>query len=147
MPPCSSPDTSTDLALSQSASASSEEGGALFLCPQSSEGAPRICLETLFHIYSISLHAFEFFVHISSTSRPSCASCTGYLASYTVDGDDVTRWGSQFVDPSWLSIDFGQEQSLCSVSILWEGAFGSAYELQVGTTSAPHLSCASHSSD
>jgi hypothetical protein len=41
-----------------------------------------------------------------------------------------TRWESEYSDPQWIMIDLGQERSIETIRILWEGAYSAKYELQ-----------------
>lgn len=47
-----------------------------------------------------------------------------------VDGNTGTRWSSQFVDPSWIAIDLGSEQTFNRVVLNWENAHAIAYQIQ-----------------
>ena len=69
-----------------------------------------------------------------SQGRPATASSvenTGTPASAAVDGDTATRWSSQFSDPQWLQVDLGATASISSVTLVWEAAYASAFQLQV----------------
>lgn len=56
----------------------------------------------------------------------------GYLAAAgAVDGDFATRWGSSFVDPSWIRLDLGSAKTFDHVILRWERAHSIAYEVQV----------------
>ncbi|MCW3061635.1 MAG: family 3 glycosyl hydrolase, partial [Capsulimonas sp.] len=48
-----------------------------------------------------------------------------------VDGDPGSRWSSASSDPQWLSVDLGDPQTVSRVSIQWERAYASAYDIQV----------------
>lgn len=48
-----------------------------------------------------------------------------------VDGDPSTRWSSAYEDPTYISLDLGAEQVIDRVRLLWEGAYGSQYRIQV----------------
>jgi hypothetical protein len=52
-------------------------------------------------------------------------------ASAAVDGSLSTRWSSQFSDPQWLRVDLGQVATISRVVLVWETAYGRAYEIQV----------------
>ncbi len=47
-----------------------------------------------------------------------------------VDGNMSTRWGSQFKDPQWLSIDLGVPTDIRSIRLSWEEAFATVYDIQ-----------------
>jgi hypothetical protein len=66
--------------------------------------------------------------------RPVVASSTEapqYAASNAVDGDNATRWSSQFSDPQWIYVDLGQRFALSRTVIKWETAFAAEYSIQV----------------
>ena len=47
------------------------------------------------------------------------------------DGDDSTRWSSNFSEPQWIAIDLGKTVTIDHVRLLWEDAYASAYSIQV----------------
>ncbi|MFH1368028.1 MAG: discoidin domain-containing protein [Elusimicrobiota bacterium] len=47
------------------------------------------------------------------------------------DGNMQTRWASQFADPQWLQLDFGNPKEICGILINWEAAYGKTYDVQV----------------
>ncbi|MEV6929756.1 discoidin domain-containing protein [Dactylosporangium sp. NPDC051485] len=94
--------------------------------------------------YGISL--WEFQVYGGSPSTPgSCgtanaaqgktatASSTenaGTPASSAVDGNNGTRWSSAVGDPQWLQVDLGLVQQICGVTLIWETAYATAFQIQ-----------------
>ena len=50
-----------------------------------------------------------------------------------VDGNENTRWSSNFADDAWLTIDLGKTYSVDKVFLNWEGAYGKAYKIQTST--------------
>src|SRR5579884_355664 len=97
--------------------------------------------------YGYSLWEFQVYGTLGS-SQPSCgttnialnqpatASSTeavgaGYAASNAVDGNTGTRWSSAFSDPQWLQVDLGSTQSICQVTLTWEAAYATAFQIQV----------------
>ncbi|TDQ01538.1 discoidin domain-containing protein [Labedaea rhizosphaerae] len=54
-----------------------------------------------------------------------------YPPSNTVDGNTSTRWASDWSDPQWVQVDLGSSQSFDHVQLVWESAFGKAYQVQV----------------
>jgi beta-glucosidase len=76
----------------------------------------------------------------AALNKPATASSTenaGSPASAAFDGNPGTRWSSAFSDPQWIQVDLGASQSICQVSLQWEAAFASAFQIQVsadGTT-------------
>ncbi|WP_202238352.1 discoidin domain-containing protein [Actinacidiphila reveromycinica] len=75
-----------------------------------------------------------------SQGKPASASSTenaGTPASAAVDGDNGTRWSSAAADPQWLQVDLGATATLDSVTLRWETAYATAYQIQTsadGTT-------------
>ena len=51
--------------------------------------------------------------------------------SNTVDGSLTTRWASDWSDPQWLRADLGATTTFQHVQLVWETAYGRAYDLQV----------------
>src|SRR5262249_11451773 len=68
-----------------------------------------------------------------SQGRPATASSTenaGTPASAAVDGNTGTRWSSQFSDPQWLQVDLGASDTVSSVTLIWETAYATAFQIQ-----------------
>ena len=51
------------------------------------------------------------------------------------DGDDTTRWSSQFSDPQWLQVDLGGTASISKVVLHWESSYATEYQLQTSADS------------
>ncbi|MEN1883101.1 beta-1,3-glucanase family protein [Streptomyces mirabilis] len=71
-----------------------------------------------------------------SQGQPATASSTesgSFPASAAVDGDTGTRWSSAFADPQWLRVDLGSTQQLTRVSLNWEAAYATGYQIQTST--------------
>ncbi|MDD3926154.1 MAG: discoidin domain-containing protein [bacterium] len=73
-------------------------------------------------------------------NRPVTASSTEsggvYLPSAANDGNATTRWASvERVDPQWLMVDLGGQQSIDRAVLKWETAYASGYQIQVSTDS------------
>lgn len=52
-------------------------------------------------------------------------------AANAVDGNATTRWESAFnTDPSWISVDLGNQYALTSIVIDWEAANAATYQIQ-----------------
>ncbi|PYC76375.1 coagulation factor 5/8 type domain-containing protein [Streptomyces tateyamensis] len=69
-----------------------------------------------------------------SQGRPATASSTenvGTPASAAVDGNTGTRWSSAFSDPQWLQVDLGATSTISQVTLNWEAAYASGFQLQV----------------
>jgi hypothetical protein len=56
-----------------------------------------------------------------------------YLPSNATDGNDTTRWASDWSDPQWLEADLGQVTTISHVQLVWEAAYATAYQIQVST--------------
>lgn len=54
----------------------------------------------------------------------------GFVASHAVDGDPLTRWGSEFADPQWIQIDLQAAQDISEIKLVWETAYGKSYQIQ-----------------
>ena len=66
-------------------------------------------------------------------NQPATASSTenaGLPASAAVDGNTGTRWSSAFSDPQWLQVDLGTARSVCKVTLNWEAAYATAFQIQ-----------------
>ncbi|SDI13954.1 ThuA domain-containing protein [Nonomuraea jiangxiensis] len=74
-------------------------------------------------------------------NKPATASSTesgAYPASAAVDASATTRWSSAFSDPQWIQVDLGATYTINRVRLLWEAAYGSAYQIQTSPNgSAP----------
>ena len=70
------------------------------------------------------------------TTASSTQDATDYPASDATDGNPGTRWSSAFSDPQWLEVDLGSEQNICSIGILWETAYATAFQIQVSNDNA-----------
>ncbi|GAA2588768.1 hypothetical protein GCM10010399_18480 [Dactylosporangium fulvum] len=73
-------------------------------------------------------------------NRPATASSVenaSYPASNAVDASTTTRWSSAFSNPQWIQVDLGATYTVSRVRLVWEAAYGSAYQIQTsanGTT-------------
>ncbi|MFD3546686.1 discoidin domain-containing protein [Streptomyces sp. NPDC058655] len=71
-----------------------------------------------------------------SQGKPATASSTegaGTPAGAAVDGDNGTRWSSQFADPQWIQVDLGAPAQLSQVVLRWEAAAAKAYRVELST--------------
>ena len=60
-----------------------------------------------------------------------------WAAYKSVDGDLTTRWSSAFSDPQWIAVDLGAIHTIREVTLYWENAHATAFQLQTsdnGTT-------------
>ncbi|WP_251065671.1 discoidin domain-containing protein [Streptomyces sp. ISL-44] len=71
-----------------------------------------------------------------SQGKPVTASSlegAGTPAGAAVDGDNGTRWSSQFADPQWIQVDLGATAQLSQVVLRWEAAYAKAYRVELST--------------
>ncbi|MBE1491837.1 discoidin domain-containing protein [Plantactinospora soyae] len=93
--------------------------------------------------YGVSLWEFQVYGESGTSAcgtgnaaqgRPATASSTesaaAYPASSAVDGSTGTRWASLAADPQWLRVDLGSTQSICGVTLNWEAAYATAFQIQ-----------------
>ncbi|MFI0720364.1 glycoside hydrolase family 3 C-terminal domain-containing protein [Streptomyces sp. NPDC021224] len=70
----------------------------------------------------------------AATGKPATASSTQdagtFPASAAFDGNAGTRWSSAASDPQWIQVDLGSAQDVCGVTLNWEAAYGTAYQIQ-----------------
>lgn len=60
----------------------------------------------------------------------------GTPATAAVDGDAGTRWSSAFSDPQWIQVDLGVSAAVCRITLNWETAYATAFQVQVSTDAA-----------
>ena len=53
-----------------------------------------------------------------------------FLPTLATDASLTTRWASDWSDPQWIQVDLGSVQSFDHVQLVWEAAYGRAYEIQ-----------------
>lgn len=70
---------------------------------------------------------------LGHSATASSTESAAFPASAAVDGNGGTRWSSAFSDPQWLQVDLGSAQALCDVTLTWEAAYATAFEVQVST--------------
>ncbi|MFD2762825.1 discoidin domain-containing protein [Micromonospora eburnea] len=74
-----------------------------------------------------------------SQGRPVTASSVqnaSFPASAAVDGDLGTRWSSAATDPQWIRVDLGATATISQVTLNWEAAYATAYQIQVSADDA-----------
>ncbi len=73
-------------------------------------------------------------------NRPATASSvetgTTSIASLAVDGDQTSRWSSQYSDPQAIYVDLGATRSIGEVRLYWEYAYATSYKIQVSNDAA-----------
>jgi hypothetical protein len=67
---------------------------------------------------------------LNKTATASSTENAGTPAADAVDGNSGTRWSSAFSDPQWLEVDLGSSQAICQVTLNWETAYATAFQIQ-----------------
>jgi hypothetical protein len=92
--------------------------------------------------YGYSLWEFQVYGSLSggtcgtanaALNQPATASSVqsaSFPASAAVDGNTGTRWSSAFSDPQWLQVDLGSSKNICQVTLDWEAAYATAFQIQ-----------------
>ena len=68
-----------------------------------------------------------------SQGKPTTASSTesaAYPAANATDGNTGTRWSSAFSDPQWLQVDLGSTATITQITLQWEAAYATAFQIQ-----------------
>lgn len=60
----------------------------------------------------------------------SSAESLDYIGENAVDGNNSSRWSSQFSDPQTYMIDLGAQQEFNQIRITWEAAYGKEYIIE-----------------
>ncbi len=83
--------------------------------------------------YETEIHLTPKFPNIALGKKAKASSYenTGTLVEYVNDGKANTRWGSVHSDPQWVYIDLKQSCYISYVTLLWETAYSSQFEIQV----------------
>jgi hypothetical protein len=68
-----------------------------------------------------------------SVTTSSIEPGTTFNGANAVDGNTSTRWSSNYVDPSWITVDLAGEYVITRVKISWEAAYGRNYEVQLSS--------------
>ena len=63
----------------------------------------------------------------ASSVQPTSPECKDCWASKAIDGDNNTRWSSEFYESQWLQIDFSTPQLIRSITLKWQDAYAEAY--------------------
>jgi hypothetical protein len=68
---------------------------------------------------------------VTASSYQQVGDGAPFPPSNAVDGSGTSRWATDWADPQWLRVDLGAVTTFQHVQLVWEGAFGRAYEIQV----------------
>ncbi|MCR5703429.1 MAG: discoidin domain-containing protein [Eubacterium sp.] len=72
-------------------------------------------------------------VALNAEANQSGSEGAGVNANYAVDGNEGTRWASNYDDDAWMTLDFGQAYTINKIKIQWEAAYGKDYDILVST--------------
>jgi hypothetical protein len=67
---------------------------------------------------------------LNHPTMASSAENASFPAASATDGNTGTRWSSAFSDPQWLEVDLGSSQAICQVTLNWEAAYATAFQIQ-----------------
>jgi hypothetical protein len=70
---------------------------------------------------------------LNKTATASSTEQAAFPAGDAVDGNTGTRWSSAFSDPQWLEVDLGSSQPICGVTLNWETAYATAFQIQTSS--------------
>ncbi|MDR1011776.1 MAG: discoidin domain-containing protein [Opitutaceae bacterium] len=70
---------------------------------------------------------------LKKNARGSSKESDALAAGNAVDGDEKTRWGSQYSDDQWFEVDLGKVHEISRVNIGWLRAYAKTYEVRVAT--------------
>ena len=73
-----------------------------------------------------------------STGKTTKASTQlgGNVSGNVVDGNEGTRWESEFSDNQWIYVDLGEVHEVSGVRLVWETAAGKDYTIEVSDDAA-----------
>ncbi|MFT7559089.1 MAG: beta-glucanase (GH16 family)/PKD repeat protein [Flavobacteriales bacterium] len=66
-----------------------------------------------------------------------------HLAGNAFDGEESSRWSSEWSDSEWIYVDLGESTSIHSIVLNWEAAFGQSYDIQVSEDASQWTTVAS----
>jgi F5/8 type C domain/Beta-1,3-glucanase len=78
-------------------------------------------------------HAAGTLLSQGAAATSSSTEAAGTPASAAVDGNTTTRWSSAFSDPQWLEVDLGSTATISQVTLNWEAAYATAFQIQTST--------------
>lgn len=52
-------------------------------------------------------------------------------AKNATDGNEKTRWETEYFNPQWIYVDLGVQTEIRTVGFIWEGAYASRYYIQI----------------
>jgi beta-glucosidase len=73
---------------------------------------------------------------IGQPATSSSAENNTLSAANAFDGNAQTRWSSAFSDPQWVEVDLGVALPVCRVTLTWEAAYATAFQIQLSNDNA-----------
>jgi hypothetical protein len=70
-------------------------------------------------------------VDLARTGTATASSDDGNPAPNAIDGNDRTRWASQYNDNEWIQVDLGAAKTFDQVVLVWETAYALTFAVQV----------------
>ena len=70
---------------------------------------------------------------LSMQTTSSSDANVSLASANVVDGSLSSRWGSQYSDAQWISVDLGTLTAINRVVLNWETAYASSYQIQVSS--------------
>ncbi|RZU19080.1 glycosyl hydrolase family 2 [Kribbella rubisoli] len=75
-------------------------------------------------------------VDLARAGTATASSDDGSPAAQAIDGNDRTRWSSQYDDDEWIQVDLGAPKAFDRVELLWETAYAALFTIQVSQDGA-----------
>jgi PKD repeat protein len=76
------------------------------------------------------------------TASASSIEAPGLEPGKAVDNSSTTRWSSLFLNNQWWQVDLGRTRQVNSVSLNWEAAYASRYDIRVSTNGSSFTTAA-----
>ncbi|MEU9239384.1 discoidin domain-containing protein [Streptomyces sp. NPDC048385] len=70
---------------------------------------------------------------LHAAAKASSTDQDGHGAANVTDGDEGTRWSSDYTDDQWIRVDLGSPQSFDRVDLVWEQAYAKTFVVQVSS--------------
>ncbi|HET6737872.1 MAG TPA: discoidin domain-containing protein [Kribbella sp.] len=70
-------------------------------------------------------------VDLARTGTATASSDDGSPAPQAIDGNDKSRWSSQYNDDEWIQVDLGAPKAFDQLELLWETAYALLFTVQV----------------
>ncbi|MGW1347043.1 discoidin domain-containing protein [Kribbella sp. NPDC002412] len=70
-------------------------------------------------------------VDLARDGTATASSDDGSPAPQAIDGNDRSRWSSQYSDDQWIQVDLGTAKTFDRIELLWETAYAQLFAIQV----------------